>query len=100
MPFPGSSDGGDLPRMYFDEVPQTGEQGRSRMTIPGTMTLVELQKLVAESKGEWEHLEFKKTTGELHGGMETLCGFLNGTGGKLLFGVTNAGKIQGQDMAD
>ena len=37
------------------------------------MTLDELQKLVAESKGEWEHLEFKKTTGELHGGMETLC---------------------------
>ena len=64
------------------------------------MTLVELQKLVAESKGEWVHLEFKKTTGELHGGMETLCAFLNGVGGKVLFGVTNAGKIQGQDMAD
>ncbi len=64
------------------------------------MTLVELQKLVAESKGEWEHLEFKKTTGELHGGMETLCAFLNGVGGKVLFGVTNAGRIQGQDMAD
>jgi hypothetical protein len=44
------------------------------MTNPGTMTLAELQKLVADSKGEWEHLEFKKTTGELHGGMETLCG--------------------------
>ena len=26
--------------------------------------------------------------------------FLNGVGGKVLFGVTNAGKIQGQDMAD
>ena len=70
------------------------------MTSPGTMTLAELQKLVAESKGEWEHLEFKKTTGELHGGMESLCAFLNGVGGKVLFGVTNAGKIQGQDMAD
>ena len=70
------------------------------MTIPGTMSLAELQKLVAESKGEWEHLEFKKTTGELHGGMETLCGFLNGTDGKVMFGVTNAGRIQGQDMAD
>ena len=34
------------------------------MTTPGTMTLVELQKLVVESKGEWEHLEFKKTTGD------------------------------------
>ena len=86
--------------MNFDELPQTGEQGRSRMTSPATMTLVELQKLVAESKGEWEHLEFKKTTGELHGGMETLCAFLNGVGGKVLFGVTTAGRIQGQDMAD
>jgi predicted HTH transcriptional regulator len=57
------------------------------------MTLVELQKLVAESKGEWEHLEFKKTTGELHGGMETLCAFLNGLGSKVLFGVANGGSM-------
>jgi ATP-dependent DNA helicase RecG len=27
-----------------------------------------------------------------------LCGFLNGSGGKVLFGVTNAGKAQGQDV--
>ena len=65
------------------------------MTAPGIMTLTELQKLIAESKGEWEHIEFKKTTGELHGGMETLCGFLNGSGGKLLFAVRNVGKVQG-----
>jgi ATP-dependent DNA helicase RecG len=70
------------------------------MTAPGTMTLVELQTLIADSKGEWEHIEFKKTTGELQGGMVTLCGFLNGSGGKVLFGVTNAGKIQGQDTTD
>src|SRR5258708_4322220 len=70
------------------------------MIASGTMTLAELQKLIAESKGEWENIEFKKSTGELHGGMETLCGFLNGAGGKVLFGVTNAGKIHGQDMAD
>lgn len=70
------------------------------MTALGTMTLAELQGLIADSKGEWEHIEFKKTTGELHGGMETLCGFLNGSGGKVLFGVTNAGKVQGQDMGD
>ena len=68
------------------------------MTNPGTITLAELLKLIADSKGEWEHIEFKKTTGELHGGMETLCGFLNGSGGKVLFGVTNAGKVQGQDV--
>ena len=86
--------------MDFDNASLTGESGKSRMTSPGTMTLAELQKLVADSKGEWEHLEFKKTTGELHGGMETLCAFLNGAGGKVLFGVTNAGRIPGQDMAD
>lgn len=33
------------------------------MTAPGIMTLTELQRLIAESKGEWEHVEFKKTTG-------------------------------------
>ena len=70
------------------------------MAALGSMTLTELQNLIAESKGEWEHIEFKKTTGELHGGMESLCGFLNGSGGKVFFGVTNAGKIQGQDMTD
>lgn len=70
------------------------------MTAPGTMTLAELQRLIADSKGEWEHIEFKKTTGELHGGMETLCGFLNGTGGKVLFGVTTAGKVVSQDVGD
>jgi len=64
------------------------------------MTLIELEKLVADSNGEWEHTEFKKTTGELYGGMESLCAFLNGTGGKVFFGVTNAGRILGQDMTD
>src|ERR1700722_13572740 len=70
------------------------------MAAPRGMTLAELQQLIADTKGEWENVEFKKSTGELHGGMETLCGFLNGTGGKVLFGVTTAGKIQGQDVAD
>jgi len=64
------------------------------------MTLTELQKLIAENKGEWERLEFKRTTGELQGGMETLCAFLNGTGGNVVFGVNTAGTIQGQDVSD
>lgn len=64
------------------------------------MTLAELQALVAESKGEGEQIEFNKSTGELQGGMETLCGFLNGAGGQVLFGVTNAGRIVGQDVSD
>jgi predicted HTH transcriptional regulator len=56
------------------------------------MGLAELQKLIAESKVEWDHIEFKKTASELHGGMETRCGFVNGAGGKVTFGVTNAGR--------
>ena len=42
----------------------------------------------------------KKTTGELHGGMETLCAFLNGVGGKVLFGVTNAAGIARKEHAN
>ncbi len=62
------------------------------------MNLTALQALVAE--GESERLEFKKSTGDLKGGMETLCAFLNGQGGKVLFGVTTSGRIQGQDVSD
>ena len=32
--------------------------------------------------------------------METLCGFLNGSGGRVLFGVNSAGKVRGQDVSD
>lgn len=62
------------------------------------MELAELQQLVAE--GESERLEFKRSTGELHAGMETLCALLNGSGGNVLFGVTNSGRIVGQDISD
>jgi ATP-dependent DNA helicase RecG len=62
------------------------------------MNLAALQALVAE--GESERLEFKKSTGDLKGGMETLCAFLNGQGGKVLFGVTTSGRIQGQEISD
>jgi ribosomal protein L29 len=44
------------------------------MTVPATMTLAELQKLIADSRGEWEHLEFKKTTGEMLGEVKAICG--------------------------
>lgn len=44
--------------------------------------------------------EFKETTGQLERGMETLCAFLNGEGGTVLFGVTDQGKITGQEVSD
>jgi ATP-dependent DNA helicase RecG len=62
------------------------------------MKLADLRKLVA--KGESEELEFKSSTGDLKGGMETLCGFLNGGGGRVLFGVRSNGRIVGQSISD
>jgi ATP-dependent DNA helicase RecG len=62
------------------------------------MKLRELRRLAAG--GESEQLEFKKSTSDLKGAMETLCGFLNGKGGKVLFGVSATGKITGQMVSD
>ena len=62
------------------------------------MDLEELRQLVAQ--GESERLEFKKTTGELKDGMAGVCVMLNGQGGRVLFGVTAAGKVLGQDITD
>ena len=42
------------------------------------MTIDEVKKLIA--KDETRTLELKKTTGELHRGMETACAFLNSEG--------------------
>jgi hypothetical protein len=39
-------------------------------------------------------LKFKLSTGDLKKGMQTLCVFLNDTGGQALFGVRPAGTIQ------
>lgn len=62
------------------------------------MNLDDLQELVAQ--GESDRMEFKKSTGDLKGGLETICGFLNGNGGQVLFGVTSVGKIIGQTISD
>ena len=45
-------------------------------------------------------VEFKETTGQLNRGMETLCGMINGSGGTVVFGVSNKGKIIGQEIGD
>ena len=57
-----------------------------------------LNGLIAGAEGGT--VEFKETTGQLERGIETLCAFLNGTGGTLLFGVTDKGKIIGQEVSD
>ena len=49
---------------------------------------------------ETDSVEFKETTGQLERGMETLCAFLNGNGGTVLFGITDKKIIIGQEVAD
>ena len=46
--------------------------------------------------GESATLEFKRSTAELRRAGETLCGFLNGDGGRVLIGVAPDGKPVGQ----
>jgi ATP-dependent DNA helicase RecG len=45
-------------------------------------------------------LEFKKSTAEKERACRTLCAFANGQGGRVLFGVTPAGKVIGQTVSD
>lgn len=58
----------------------------------------ELSTLLAQ--GEGEATEFKRSTGELKEAMKTLCAFLNGTGGTVLFGIRPDGTTEGQDISD
>lgn len=62
------------------------------------MDIEDVRRLVAGNEGS--NIEFKETTGQLERGMETLCAFLNGEGGTVLFGVTDKGKIVGQEVTD
>ena len=62
------------------------------------MTLVELESLI--STGESEQLEFKRSTSQLRAGCDTLCAFLNGRGGTVLFGVSDSGQIVWQHCSD
>ncbi len=62
------------------------------------MTVAELEAEVA--RGESDTLEFKKSTAERETAMKTVCGMLNGSGGRVLIGVTEAGKVRGQEVSD
>ena len=56
--------------------------------------------LSAIAAGESTTLELKKSTGQRTEACRTLCAMANGHGGKLLFGVTAAGKVLGQAVSD
>ena len=60
--------------------------------------LEDIKERIAQTENE--QVEFKETTGQLERGMETLCAFLNAEGGTVLFGITDKGKIIGQEVAD
>lgn len=62
------------------------------------MDLEELQALVVA--GESSTLEFKKSTAKLKSAAESLCGFLNASGGIVLIGVADDGTIVGQEVSD
>ena len=62
------------------------------------MEYQEIEVLIALK--ESENLEFKESTGQLDRSMETLCAFLNGDGGIVLYGVKDNGNVVGQEVSD
>ena len=61
------------------------------------MNLSELRELVAS--GETERIEFKRTTGQRKEGAKTACAMLNGSGGFVLFGISDSGRMTGQAVS-
>ena len=61
-------------------------------------TFNDIEKLI--EAGESRMLELKKSTGELKDAMHTACAFLNSDGGTIVFGVSPAPKMVGQEVTD
>ncbi len=69
------------------------------MTLAGTS--INRKQLAALLKtGEGQMMEFKRSTAELQGAMQSLCAFLNGSGGTVIVGVGPDGRLLGQDVSD
>jgi ATP-dependent DNA helicase RecG len=62
------------------------------------MDINDVKKLI--SGGESTGVEFKKSTANLDRTFETLCAFINTSGGIVLIGVKDDGTIVGQDVSD
>ena len=58
------------------------------------------QIAVLTSAGESESLEFKTSTGTRREAAATMCAMLNQRGGRVLFGVTPAGGVAGQQVSE
>jgi len=63
------------------------------------MNLQSLKHILSEQH-ESITLEFKKSTAQLKAAGKTLCAFLNSIGGMVLIGITDKGKIVGQEITD
>jgi ATP-dependent DNA helicase RecG len=68
------------------------------MTADLPANLKQLSVLLRQ--GEGKALEFKRSTSEMKEAMQTLCAFLNGSGGALLFGIRPDATADGQDVSD
>ena len=62
------------------------------------MTVERIARMAAA--GESETLEFKSTTGTRREAARTVCAMLNQQGGQVLFGVTPAGRVAGQQVSE
>ena len=62
--------------------------------------MVEAAREAVSFSGESEALEFKSTTGARREAAMTVCAFLNQEGGQVLFGVTPAGVVVGQQVSE
>jgi ATP-dependent DNA helicase RecG len=59
-------------------------------------TLREVERVVA--RGESLQVEFKRTTGQRGDATKTICGMLNASGGFVIFGVRDDGRITGMQV--
>jgi ATP-dependent DNA helicase RecG len=77
-------------------VSPEGAEPQRAAKVPSN--LKELHQILA--LGEGPTLEFKRSTGELKEGLQTICAFLNGSGGLVLVGVRPDGRPEGQQVSD
>ena len=93
-----------MPCRYFSPSirPKASEKHYICIYVTDSYMIIENLDIVKRLIDEKENgqVEFKETTGQLERGMETLCAFLNGNGGTVLFGVNDKGKIIGQEVSD
>lgn len=62
------------------------------------MNLTQLKQRIHD--GESHQVEFKRSTTQIKAAFTTICAFLNGSGGVVVFGAKDNGELIGQQVAD